>query len=257
MRNVPLLLCPCILLCSAALCLAANPKAKGSAQPSNPSPDTNPSNGAVEPYLGVRIEPMHRALVSHLLHLLGEGPGILVTEVANGSPAEKAGLKQDDILVRYDGERIYRPEQLIRSVHGDKPGREITLDIIHAGKPAEIKVTLGEQHVASDGRVRRTFRPAISSREEQDPSTDQQEAEWLSFDAMTLTRDNKGNFKAQIKYRDDQGTIETRNFEGSREELRKDINAQKDVPADERDHLLRALDLSGHPFALDSPQGER
>ena len=39
------------------------------------------------------------------------------------------------------------------------------------------------------------------------------------------------------------GKIEHQVFEGTREEIRHDVMAQKDLPGNERDHLLRSLDM--------------
>jgi len=255
MKRIAGTLLACVFACNVTLCATA--QEKQGAEPSKASSENQASTENMQPYLGVQVEPTHRALVVHLLHMLGEGRGVLITEVSDDSPAQKAGLERDDILTTYDGHPLYSPEQLIKLVGSDKPGQEVTLGNIHAGKQEQIKAILGEQRLAARVRPYRVFRPSLSGRDARPLTAEQQQARWLRFDAMTLTRDNKDNFKAEIKYRDDQGKVETRNFEGTREQLHKDIRAQKDLPTEERDHLLRALDLAREPFAMNAPAGQR
>lgn len=96
-------------------------------------------------YLGVGVEELHPALVSHLPKQLTNGQGVLVGEVASGSPAEKAGLRTNDILMTYGDQKLFSPEQLAKLVRADSPGHEATLGIIREGKPEKVTVTLGER----------------------------------------------------------------------------------------------------------------
>jgi membrane-associated protease RseP (regulator of RpoE activity) len=212
-----------VLLGSAAVCLAA-PTKNNAAEPSKQPAKTQPSSAKVEAFLGVGVEPLHRALVSHLLQLLGEGRGILITDVAKGSPAEKMGLMPDDILLSYDDQKVYSPEQLVKLIHNDKAGREVTLKIIRAGKAQSIKGTIGEHRIASMRRPRRGFGTPASARSGEPLTAEQQEEQWRSFDALTLSRLGGERFKAEIKYRNNEGKTDTRSFEGTPDELRSDIN---------------------------------
>ena len=64
---------------------------------------------------------------------------------------------------------------------------------------------------------------------------------------MSLSRTGKNQFKAEIKFRDDQGNVNTRHFEGSLDQIRKDVEQQRDLPKAERQHLLDALQMSANP----------
>lgn len=149
------------------------------------------SNGIVRPYLGVGVEPLHRPLITQLLELIGDGRGILVAEVAAGSPAKKAGLKHDDVLISYDDQKMYSPEQLLKLVYNDEPGREVTLGVIHAGKSEKIVVSLGEYRVAASGQTRTAMRSPSPGRAVRPLTAEEQEARWGTFDAMTLIRSNE------------------------------------------------------------------
>jgi membrane-associated protease RseP (regulator of RpoE activity) len=235
-------------LSSAMVCLAVEAKEKKAPKEKGPPVTSEQPTGEVQAYLGIGIEPVHPALLSHLLDLIGEGGGVSVGQVAEGSPAAKAGLKMYDVLTSYDGQKITSPEEFVKLVQADKPGREVKLNLIRAGKAEEVKVTLGEHQVAATPEAHRAFRVPLKRL-----TPEEREARWSSFDSMTLTRVDKDRFKAEVKYRDDQGKVDSRTFEGSRDEIRKAIDGEKDLPANERAHLLRALDMPGHPVEFDFP----
>ena len=64
---------------------------------------------------------------------------------------------------------------------------------------------------------------------------------------MTLSRVDDKHFKAEIRYRDDQGSLESRSFQGTTNEIHEKIESQKDLPSAERARLLQALDLANTP----------
>jgi hypothetical protein len=59
-------------------------------------------------------------------------------------------------------------------------------------------------------------------------------------------------WRAEIEYRTKDGKKEQKKFEGTREEIRKAIQNDKDLPANERRHLLRAMNV-GQPFEFHFP----
>jgi len=212
------------------------------------------------PYLGIGIEPLHAAMLRHLPQLLRDGRGIMVIDVHDDSPADKAGLKAHDIIVSYEDQKLYSPEQLTKLVRNDKPGREVKLGVIHDGKAEDVTITLGDLHDVQNrmreaDHARRTMiRGPVADRIRHRLVSDSEHLHsWSSFDAMTITRVDTDHFKAEIKYRDKEGRVESRTFQGTHDELRKAIEAQKDLPDSEREHLLRALDMPGHGFGIDLP----
>lgn len=212
-------------------------------------------------YLGVGLEPLHPALGSHLGSTLGEGRGVLVNEVAPGSPADRAGIRAHDILVSVDDQRIYSAEQLAKLIHHDQPGHEVTLGIVRGGKTRDLRVKLGERpnnppqpsHAPQLSHAPQPPRFPMNEQRFRQQDEEQQAGQWRMFDSMTLARLGKDRFKAEIKYRDDQGKIETQKFEGTRSELRNDINNERNLPSEERAHLLRALDLPDHSMGFNFP----
>ena len=112
------------------------------AQPENPV-DPNSQN-----YLGVFTETVPPSLAAQFTETLGEGTGLLVTSVVSGSAAEQAGLRVNDILVRYDGEPLFVPDDLKRLVVEDEPGATVELTVIRGARPQTLPVTLGQRAVA-------------------------------------------------------------------------------------------------------------
>lgn len=64
------------------------------------------------------------------------------SSIVTGSPAEKAGLREKDIITEISGEKIDETHSLISLISQHSVGEEITLKIIRDGKDQEIKVTL-------------------------------------------------------------------------------------------------------------------
>jgi serine protease Do len=75
--------------------------------------------------------------------------GIKVTDVISESPAGKAGLKDGDIITKFNGKAVTDPESLASMVREKKPGDEVEIAYLPAGQKKEkkIKVKLGETQV--------------------------------------------------------------------------------------------------------------
>jgi serine protease Do len=93
------------------------------------------------PYLGVAY-----TIISRQTALLNDLPeGAYVQEVKSGSPAEKAGIKPDDIIVKIDGQRITEKDGgLAMVIARKKVGDEITIALYRDGKTIDVKAVLGE-----------------------------------------------------------------------------------------------------------------
>lgn len=53
--------------------------------------------------------------------------GVIITDVISGSAAEKAGLMDDDILMEFDGRKVYYEDQLVRMVQANNVGDEVNI----------------------------------------------------------------------------------------------------------------------------------
>jgi serine protease Do len=94
----------------------------------------------VRGWLGVVIQ----EITPEIAETIGVKEGILISQVAPGSPAEKAGLKVGDIIVAVDGEKVREVRDLQFKIMKTPPGTEVTLTIIRRGKEQTIKAKVGE-----------------------------------------------------------------------------------------------------------------
>ena len=76
---------------------------------------------------------------------LGEPDGVLISHVAENSPASSAGFERGDVVVDFDGRRVKDTGEFRRLAASAEPGREITVKILRDGKGKTLKVTMGEQ----------------------------------------------------------------------------------------------------------------
>jgi serine protease Do len=65
--------------------------------------------------------------------------------VTPDSPADKAGIKNGDVIRKLDGQKVGSRDELTASVTSMNPGTTVTLEVLRDGKPMNIKVTLGER----------------------------------------------------------------------------------------------------------------
>jgi len=97
----------------------------------------------VRGYLGVRIKEVTKELAESFG--INSINGALVEEVVKNSPAEKAGIKEGDIIIEVDGKKIEEAMQLPKIVAMIKPGSNINIKVLRDNKEQTIKLTVGKQ----------------------------------------------------------------------------------------------------------------
>jgi serine protease Do len=95
-------------------------------------------------WLGVTIEEVSADKAKELK--LPAVRGVLLTEVQDGSPAAKAGLKQGDVITEYDGERVEGTTAFRRMIRETPPGRTVQLTYWRDGRSQSASVELGSWH---------------------------------------------------------------------------------------------------------------
>ncbi len=70
------------------------------------------------------------------------GPGAQIGAVTSGSPAERAGLQQGDLVTAVDGSPVADATQLIVTIRSQAPGDTVTLTVERNGSTTEVPVTL-------------------------------------------------------------------------------------------------------------------
>ncbi len=93
-------------------------------------------------WLGVSIQPLTPALAKQLG--LKSDKGAVISDVADGSPAEKAGIQQGDVIVEFDGKEVKDWAQLRNIVSNVAPGKQVNVKIIRNGAEKNMKVVIQE-----------------------------------------------------------------------------------------------------------------
>jgi serine protease Do len=75
------------------------------------------------------------------VHDSDSGSGVVVEEVRDNSPAAKAGVKEKDVIVEFDGERVRSSRQFSRLVDETPQGRAVKLTVQRAGQRVALDVT--------------------------------------------------------------------------------------------------------------------
>ncbi len=69
--------------------------------------------------------------------------GALVTDIGNKSPADEAGLRQGDVVTKFQGMAFRSPADLLQIIRTQPPGSEVKLEVIRNNKMGDIIATLG------------------------------------------------------------------------------------------------------------------
>ncbi|MEZ4554416.1 MAG: trypsin-like peptidase domain-containing protein [Dehalococcoidia bacterium] len=97
---------------------------------------------AVHPYVGIRYVPLNAATAAELGTDVREG--IAVGDVAQDSPAARAGLQARDIIVAVDGRDLTGESDFARAIEEGQPGDVLTFTVRRGGDEQEIRIELGE-----------------------------------------------------------------------------------------------------------------
>lgn len=213
-----------------------------------------------ENYLGVGLAPVPPPLAAQLPETLSGEQGLVVVHVAPDSPAARVGIQLHDILVRYEDQKIFSTAQLIKLVRGDRPGREVELGVVRRGKLLKVRVKLGTRPASGLPPLRRPPFGMLRLPRDLDNDIDVtpqpkggRPSVWSSLSSMTLKSLGDGRFRAEVEYKDSQGNTQELTFEGTREEIRKAVEEEKDLPESIRRHLIGSLNFGARPFGFWGP----
>ncbi len=109
------------------------------------------------PYLGIRMI----TLTAELKERLNQDPnsrilvtvdqGVLIGEVVQGSPAERAGLRSGDVIVSINGRAVTTADQVQQEVERTTVGSTLDLEIERGGRRQRIRATTGSFPAPSEG----------------------------------------------------------------------------------------------------------
>lgn len=106
------------------------------------------SGKIVQAYIGIHYQQITPALAKSLNLKVEQGALVVAPSgsaaISPGSPAEKAGLKENDIITKINSDEATESNPLVRLIRRYNPGDEVTLTIIRDGKEITLKVTLSQ-----------------------------------------------------------------------------------------------------------------
>jgi len=93
-------------------------------------------------YMGVNLDDLNEQMGEYFG--VEDGKGALVTEVVEDSPADKAGLKAGDVIVRLGEKEIDSSSALHKAVADTEPEQQMAVKVMRKGKSKDMSITLGE-----------------------------------------------------------------------------------------------------------------
>jgi serine protease Do len=139
-----------IILTSAGLALAQ--QTTPPAPPPTPPEDLNTFSFFMDGggFLGIYGEDINRENIAR--YHLSEPRGVGITQVIPDSPAAKAGLRKDDVVLRLDGENVTSVRKLNRLVSEIAPDHTVRISISRNGAEQEISATIGKRNNSNNVR---------------------------------------------------------------------------------------------------------
>src|SRR5438105_4695553 len=143
MQRIRLLVAVVVLASSFALSVSAHAQSQNAAQVAPVGNEISQGQTTGSGYLGVFLADLNETRAKELK--LTETRGAVVGKVKEGSPAEKAGLSENDVILSYNGQRVESKAALNRLLIETPPGRSVPIGISRDGKLQNIQVTIGER----------------------------------------------------------------------------------------------------------------
>ncbi len=100
-----------------------------------------PGLAADSGFLGMHVQGMSAATAAALG--LKSANGILVRDVAVGGPADQAGIKRGDLILKFAGTTIDTFDRMIKTVGATRPGQEAKVELLREGKPVTLTMKMG------------------------------------------------------------------------------------------------------------------
>ncbi|MBM3746359.1 MAG: Do family serine endopeptidase [Acidobacteria bacterium] len=183
---------------------------------------------------------------AELLKAYGATQGVFVDGVNKGGPADKAGIKPEDVIVSIEGKPVQDGDDLVSRVSATPVGNVLNVSVLRNGKKMDFQVTVGERA--------EIFAETFGGRRGQPESTRSETTEALfGFWYRTLRQGER----ERLGYEDRDGVLVTRVDPNSfaedigmaRNDIITDINRQPVTSAEDVKRLQATL-KAGQPVAF-------
>jgi S1-C subfamily serine protease len=101
------------------------------------------------PFIGVAIQPVALSPALVKRERLGHDSALLLTSIADGSPADRAGLLVGDVLLEADGKALRRPIDLLDALDSARAGASVSIRLLRGGTQSTVSVTPADRQEAA------------------------------------------------------------------------------------------------------------
>ena len=157
-------------------------------------------------FIGVNVDPLNKELAEFFG--AKDGKGLLVSQIKEGSPAEKAGLKVGDVLIKADGKKLEREGDLSKVIQEKEKGDKIKVEFYRGKRMRTVEIEIEEE----EGSGLLKFSPE----------------DWDDY-SETWSRSYENILRQQYKWQDDSSREMRRQMERMNNEL--EFQKQKSLDA--------------------------
>jgi serine protease Do len=93
-----------------------------------------------------------------------QGSGVLITqlvdeksEASESGPAAKAGIKAEDVVIEFDGQKIMDNQDFRMAVANTQPGKSTKIKVVRKGQEKELDITIAERHIENPEKSKYSF----------------------------------------------------------------------------------------------------
>lgn len=133
-------------------------------------------------YLGIMPQELTKDLKSKL-KMDGKDTGVLVAQVEPGTPAEKAGMKEGDVILEFDGKKIENANKFRIIVAETQSGKKVSILVLRDGTKKTLSAVVG------------ALEDAQASKNE---SGSDENREWLGITVEGITDSNKSKYGISV-----------------------------------------------------------
>ncbi|MEW5954796.1 MAG: trypsin-like peptidase domain-containing protein [Bacillota bacterium] len=97
----------------------------------------------IRPWLGVQMQNLTPEIAQYLG--LPNNEGVLVVGVVPGSPAQKAGLRQGDVILKWGENKVKHTEEAVEAIRQSKIGQRVEAAVYREGRTVKVVITVDER----------------------------------------------------------------------------------------------------------------
>ncbi len=99
-------------------------------------------------WLGVSVRELTPSMRDD--YQLGSRAGLLIVDVVRNSPADDAGLREDDVLLKYDSQTVEKADGFSKMVSATEPGKKVKLLVLRDGEEKELEVEIAKRRAVKE-----------------------------------------------------------------------------------------------------------